>query len=429
MFTGFATENTPAVQVWNVIANPIGSGTFRIALTDDCAPIQYIKNGGTSNNVSCYLPSSPIEGKVITIVNHQYTGNVTTVNIFSSDTSNGGSSVSLYTLGNNSYVTLFYTKTTITNSSATNQSGWLRIDSPPPVSIGYGSISLGGSNGTPAVSGVGAVGIGGSSNLISADGAVGIGGSSLNSRGTANALIGGVNNTSSASSANTAIIAGNLNTISTGGASGGIFCGQSNTVNGLYGTIIGGASHTVSGSHASVIGGQNSTASGQGAVVVGGSRGSTRSINSETVFPSYQPVDNVIGQAQAALIVLGVETTNATTTTLRSNSSAAGTANQVILPNNSAYYFTGSVIANVTAGGNTKAWSFEGAIKRGANAASTAIVGATIINTIAQDAGASTWTIALAADTTNGGLQVTVTGQAATTIRWVCKVESTEVTY
>jgi hypothetical protein len=35
----------------------------------------------------------------------------------------------------------------------------------------------------------------------------------------------------------------------------------------------------------------------------------------------------------------------------------------------------------------------------------------------------------LTADTTNGGLAVTVTGQAGTTIRWVCKLETTEVTY
>ena len=35
----------------------------------------------------------------------------------------------------------------------------------------------------------------------------------------------------------------------------------------------------------------------------------------------------------------------------------------------------------------------------------------------------------IAADTTNGGLKVTVTGQATTTIRWVCKIETTEMTY
>lgn len=99
------------------------------------------------------------------------------------------------------------------------------------------------------------------------------------------------------------------------------------------------------------------------------------------------------------------------------------------LPDNSAYYVRGSCIANVTGGGNTKAWSFEAAIKRGAGAGTTAIVGAVIKNIVAADAGAATWDITLSADTTNGAFRVQVTGQAATTIRWVCRLDSTEVTY
>lgn len=128
-------------------------------------------------------------------------------------------------------------------------------------------------------------------------------------------------------------------------------------------------------------------------------------------------------------MVLGRQTTDATPTTLCSDANATATTNQLTLANNAASYVRGSVIANVTGGGNTKAWTFEGAIKRGANAAATSIVGTFSINVIAQDAGASAWTIALSADTTNGALQVQVTGQAATTIRWVCKLETTEVTF
>jgi len=67
-------------------------------------------------------------------------------------------------------------------------------------------------------------------------------------------------------------------------------------------------------------------------------------------------------------------------------------------------------------------------IKRGANAASTTLVGSTVTSMFA-DVGAATWTIALSADTTNGGLAVTFTGQAATTIRTVCQIRTTEMTY
>jgi len=99
-----------------------------------------------------------------------------------------------------------------------------------------------------------------------------------------------------------------------------------------------------------------------------------------------------------------------------------------VLADNSAVYFRGTVIANVTGGGNTKSWTFDGQIKRGANAAATTLTGSTVASPYG-DAGASTWTVALSADTTNGGLAVTVTGQASTTIRWVCRLETTEVSY
>ena len=144
---------------------------------------------------------------------------------------------------------------------------------------------------------------------------------------------------------------------------------------------------------------------------------------------SSSPITTTAGVSQSALLVLGRQTTDATATVLTSDTSAASTTNQVILPNNSAYYFRGSVIANITGGGDTKAWTFDGAIKRGATAASTTLVGTPVVTSAYADAGAATWVVAVTADTTNGGLAVTVTGAAATTIRWVCKIETTEVTY
>jgi len=135
------------------------------------------------------------------------------------------------------------------------------------------------------------------------------------------------------------------------------------------------------------------------------------------------------GRTQSGLLLLARQTTDATATVLTSNTSAASTTNQVILPNNSAYSFSGEVIAGVTGAGNTAAWNFKGAIKRGANAASTAVVGTVVLDRIAYDTGATAWTVAVTADTTNGGIKVEVAGAAATTIRWVCKINTTEMTY
>jgi hypothetical protein len=137
----------------------------------------------------------------------------------------------------------------------------------------------------------------------------------------------------------------------------------------------------------------------------------------------------ILGKAQTRDLIIGKETTSDTPAVLVSDASAAGAANQLVLPNNSAFHVKGTVIANVTGAGDTSAWEFKAAIKRGANAASTALVAAVTPTLIAQDSGASTWAVAVTADTTNGCLAVTVTGQADTTIRWVCLLESTEVTY
>ena len=176
-------------------------------------------------------------------------------------------------------------------------------------------------------------------------------------------------------------------------------------------------------------GGATNTADGGASAVIGGLYGTTKGIVGYAVMPaSASPIESKAGVSQSGVLVLGVQTTSATPAKVKSDTNTAGAANQLILQNNSAVYFKGSVIANVTGAGDTKAWTFDGQIKRGANAASTVLTGSTVSSPFG-DAGTSTWTVALAADTTNGGLAVTVTGQASTTIRWVCKLETTEVAF
>ncbi len=206
--------------------------------------------------------------------------------------------------------------------------------------------------------------------------------------------------------------------------------GWNNTASSVLSTIGGGTSNTASNASAFVGGGDNNTANGANSSIVGGRKGTTRSIVGNFAFPAcFEPVSATQGSSQAALVILGKQTTDATATVITSDGAAGGTTNQVILPNNSAYFFTGEVVAGVTGGGNTKGWKIEGVIKRGANAASTALVGTPTVTSTYADAGASTWVIAVTADTTNGGLAVTFTGQASTTIRVVCQIRSTEMTF
>lgn len=255
-----------------------------------------------------------------------------------------------------------------------------------------------------------------------------VGGGQTNSAQTTShaTVCGGSGNTASSQFATVA--GGNNNTAS--GTNSFVGGGGSNTASGNRAAVSGGFTNNSSGTSATIAGGDNNIANSQGSFVSGGYRGTTRSIQGYHVFPACnEPIAASSGVTQSALLLLGRQTTDATATVLTSNSSAAGTTNQVILPNNSAYSFSGEVIAGVTGAGDTAAWNFKGAIKRGATAASTAVVGTVVLDRIAYDTGATAWTVAVTADTTNGGIKVEVAGAAATTIRWVCKINTTEMTY
>ena len=205
--------------------------------------------------------------------------------------------------------------------------------------------------------------------------------------------------------------------------------GYQNTASSTYSAVINGQTNNATSAQATVLNGTGNTANSGFSTIINGQNGITRSIVSNTVIPSANPLNSVQGASQSALLVLARQTTDATATALTCDQSAAGTTNQVILPNNSAYFFTGEVISGVTGGGNTKGWTIEGVIKRGANAASTTLVGTPTVTSLYADAGAATWALAVTADTTNGGIRVTFTGQASTTIRTVCQIRTTEMTY
>jgi len=235
------------------------------------------------------------------------------------------------------------------------------------------------------------------------------------------------------------VCGGNKNTASglsafVGG--GGVFSSSTvlgtfpNTASGISSVVVGGLNNTASGQSSFIGSGYNNLANSTYGTVAGGTFGTTRGIiGNNAIACCNAPFGGSFGIIQTATLLLGRQTTGATATVLTSDSSGASTNNQVILPNNSAYYFRGEVVSGVTGGGNTKGWFIEGVIKRGANAASTALVGTPTVTSLYADAGAATWTIAVTADTTNGGLAVTFTGQAGTTIRTVCQVRTTEMTF
>ncbi|MDC0117552.1 hypothetical protein OAI16_06635, partial [Flavobacteriaceae bacterium] len=133
------------------------------------------------------------------------------------------------------------------------------------------------------------------------------------------------------------------------------------------------------------------------------------------------------GMAQYGCFVLKSDTTDATPEALTTDKTAAGTDDQVILPNNSAYSFSGTIVARQQASTGTAcaAWKIEGLIRREGSAGTTVLVNSA--TTVLDNTPA--WGMALTADVTNGGLKIEVTGAAATNIRWVATIHTSEVTY
>ncbi|RJG10902.1 DUF2793 domain-containing protein [Pseudomonas cavernicola] len=207
---------------------------------------------------------------------------------------------------------------------------------------------------------------------------------------------------------------------------GFIGSGDGNTNSSAYGVIGGGYLNTTGTDGYSVVsGGANNLASGQFATINGGYYATTRGVYGAAARASGR--FSVQGDAQRERFTLRRATADATAAVLSANNGAPIATNQITLPDSSAYGFAGRVVARASATGDCASWEFKGTIKRGANAAATALVAAVTPTLVAGDSGASAWAIAVTADTTNGALAITVTGVAATNIKWVADIETVEV--
>ena len=188
----------------------------------------------------------------------------------------------------------------------------------------------------------------------------------------------------------------------------------------------------IASGYGSVSTGQNSNASASYSTVIGGRYGEANE-KSKVTFGGGNWLNDggTVNLAhQTGLFNLAGFTTDGTAKALTTYDSTASSDNQVVLPNNSAFTFTGTIIAREKAseGSDYSSWEIKGALLRDANAGST-VLGNGIVNSLYHTSGASAWAIALSADTTNGGLKVQVTGAASTNIRWAATVNTSEVIY
>lgn len=129
-----------------------------------------------------------------------------------------------------------------------------------------------------------------------------------------------------------------------------------------------------------------------------------------------------IGDAQASQVILRNKTTNDTWTELFIN----GLSLRLVLENDTTWSFLILVVARQE-NDDTKSggWRIEGCIRRGANAASTTLVGSSV-TVLGEDV--ASWDANVEADTTYGSLKVKVKGAASDNVRWVAFSVNSQVT-
>lgn len=198
-----------------------------------------------------------------------------------------------------------------------------------------------------------------------------------------------------------------------------MFGGKSNsTTSGAETVVFGGTGHTLTTANSVVLGGASCTctAGTNNAAMGNHAKASKRAEIAHAA--GFFAADE---DAQGAQYVLRNSTTNATPAVLFLN----GSSERLTLTNDATFFFDILVVARRTdANDESAAYHFAGCIDRNASAAATALVGSVTKTVIAEDTAA--WDCNVTADSTNGAISITVTGEAAKTIRWVAHVRTVE---
>jgi len=298
--------------------------------------------------------------------------------------------------------------------------------------VGGGNVSLSRANSTVAIMGSTttnnhystAIGLNSSAHLAtvggSGMGAMALGGSYASGADSFAAAIGTNSSSYGARSANAIAIGQNAYTGTSSTAS--VAIGRWAYAEGGYSLALGNGSHS-SGTNSTTIG-YMAKATAQFSFGMGYE--SKARIDGMKAYASGKFSSD--GDAQSGTYVLRSDTTDATAEALTTNNSTAGSGNQIILQNESAMTFTGTVVVREDAsdGDDYAGWEIKGVIMRQGQASDTAL-GVGIVNDLYHTSGLANAAVALSADTTNGGLKIQVTGIASTNLNWVATVHTSEV--
>lgn len=219
---------------------------------------------------------------------------------------------------------------------------------------------------------------------------------------------------------------------------------------GINSVITGGTNNTASGSTSAIMGGTGNIASGSLSASLGsgctasGISSTAMGVNSSSADYAttigYDGLSHLKGQftiGNQRIAAVGDAQMSVIVARQEHNVAVAGASTNIlvngyyalVIPLNTTWVFKAQVVGRTTDAGTgneeSAAYTVEGCIERANTAVSTALVGAPIYVALAEDDAA--WVIAVSADTTNGALTITVTGNNETTIRWVATVYLTQV--
>lgn len=332
-----------------------------------------------------------------------------------------------------------------TNANRANATGWGSVAIlGQATASGTNSISIGY---LATASGTDAIAIGSNSANASGTDSIAIGHSLANS--TDAVAIGIDNNTTTYGATGTASFAAGYRAKSSGTRStalgyyataqgtGGVAIGgyaYGAKALGTYGIAIGDGCSAASGATAAtVIGWNNSTASTAVNSIVLGSENQSVSIAGKISYgPNHSPGSGVPAtKAKAGIQVLTALTTDATSTTMTTpkttGQESVSSSSIIGLDNNTSFTFSILITARQKASEGTAAaaWKLEGLARREGSASTVTLVSSS--KTILSNA--PSWDVAIAANTSAGGLNLNVTGAASTNIYWSANVNTAEVTY
>lgn len=214
-----------------------------------------------------------------------------------------------------------------------------------------------------------------------------------------------------------------------------IAIGEACTASGSYAVSVG-ASNTASSTNSTTIG-YYSTASGAGSLTLGYDNQATGTYAQAFGFSARSNLYGkfayasgylvTAGDTQQGVYVLSKAISGATSGTLTTNHASGSTDNQIVLPNNSAFTFSGTVVARRSAALGTQCagWEIKGLIRREGSAGTTTLIASTV-TVISNVPG---YSLTLSADTTNGALSIVGSGVAGQDTNWLATVSVSELTF